>query len=278
MTTSSILATRVLAGLGAAAVLAGATFTANRDMLERHESHVIELPTAIATLQIDGRLGSVSVRRAPEGVTPQVQTEWTGIAGEPITEVERSGRDVHVSTRCEPGGWFGDWPCNAALEVLVPEGVTLKVDNTTGYVALNDLDGAVEVVTTTGLVAGSDLSGPLTMVTTTGAIMLDGIASETIDLRATTGAISVESVTAPQSVTARTTTGAVYVGLPDDGAPYNVTGTTGTGEREVTVATDPAAQRTVEASATTGSVTVGYGSGSGAFGGEVEFDDFQRHG
>ena len=147
MTTSSILATRVLAGLGAAVVLAGATFTANRDMLERHESHVIELPTAIATLQIDGRLGSVSVRRAPEGVTPQVQTEWTGIAGEPITEVERSGRDVHVSTRCEPGGWFGDWPCNAALEVLVPEGVTLEVDNTTGYVALNDLDGAVEVVT-----------------------------------------------------------------------------------------------------------------------------------
>lgn len=266
MTATSVLVTRVLAGLGAAAVLATAAYDTHRDMLRRDIEEVTELPTSMTSLTVDGSVGRLFVERVPAGTRPQVITRWVGIDGEPWIKVDTRGGAVTLDSDCDGIGGQREWTCNLNVEVLVPAGVDVAVDTRLGAVNLADLDATVDVTAQVGAVFAERLSGPVTIRSETGAISLEETTAQQIEVRTTLGAISVESLTAPERLVARTTTGAVYVGVPDDGRPYNVSATTRTGQAEVLVDHDPAASRAIEATATTGAVSVDYGTGHGPFG------------
>ena len=67
--------------------------------------------------------------------------------------------------------------------------------------------------------------------------------------------------------------GRIYVAVPNDGTAYDVAGSTGAGVPAIKVPSDPNAERTIRATATTGAVNVEYSTGRGAFGGDFGMRD-----
>ncbi|HKS45621.1 MAG TPA: DUF4097 family beta strand repeat-containing protein [Amycolatopsis sp.] len=91
----------------------------------------------------------------------------------------------------------------------------------------------------------------VTGAVTSGKIELE--APGTVDVRATSGEIDI-TLEAPQDVRATATSGEINLTVPND--RYRVAGDTGSGDRRIDVATDPAAPHLLDLNSTSGDVTV----------------------
>ncbi|GAB3207233.1 DUF4097 family beta strand repeat-containing protein [Marinactinospora thermotolerans] len=210
----------------------------------------------------------------------------------PVTEVaERvgmEGDEVRATANCDGWQMFGG--CAVDYSVEVPEGVEVVVESETGDVEVEGVAANITVTAGTGEVELSGVEGDLDLRTTTGEISAEG-RGEVVRATSTTGDIDLEDFTATtaevrattgnidapggfttltvaattgevhvgtaspfERISVQTTTGDVMVQVP--AGEYDVIGDSGTGDRDIHVRVDRNAEQVIDASTSTGSVTV----------------------
>jgi hypothetical protein len=155
------------------------------------------------------------------------------------------------------------YDCTASFAVTVPPGVTVTVASEGGAVMLSGVAGA-NVDSSGGSAGATAIDGPLTVSTGGGPLLLNGLTGA---LRADTGggnlfAQNVAAATAtvttgggdarvafsavPDTVMVSTDGGLAYLAVP--GGPYALTANSDSGPELVSIATDPAASRSITVS------------------------------
>jgi hypothetical protein len=227
---------RVVGSVVAALVVAGTTTSVVSRFFHQHRVETAVYSQTLTGMSIRTSTGDVRVTVGDRGSPVQVRRvlDWSfGTAGS--TETVTDGQ-LDIAARCSTG--LGVGACSVSYEVTVPPDLTVRLDSETG-----DLD-----------VSGP--AGDVTASTHTGDLRIQGATSARVDASASTGDVDVEFASPPQGVTARSSTGDVLVVVPADGTSYDVRTSTSTGDATGTVPSIPGADRRIDASSSTGDVTV----------------------
>ena len=179
----------------------------------------------------------------------------TGFLGGSVS-LDRSGDTVTLTQQCPLFIGFG---CNAAFEVVVPTGTDVSGSTSNGAITAVGLDSPLDATTSNGAVTLEGLSADTSVATSNGAITGTGLSSIEFDARTSNGRIELTFVEPPETVTLRTSNGAVTVVLPEDSPPYALTTSTSNGRVNAEVRTDPAAPATIDVETSNGDITIEYG-------------------
>ncbi|MFD0899668.1 DUF4097 family beta strand repeat-containing protein [Actinomadura sediminis] len=200
------------------------------------------LPAGIASVRIDVREGSVTVRGGD--AKPHLRR----------TVRYREDRPEGATHRIENGvlilGGCGD-ECSASYTVDVPAGVPVSGAASSGSLRLHRA-GEVNVTTDSGSIGLAGVTGPIRARTSNGGIEGHDLKSGRIDVETSNGAITlVPSV--PADVRAKTSNGDITVTVT--GGPYRVSATTGNGDERVNVPTAPSAPHRLDLTSGNGDIT-----------------------
>lgn len=173
---------------------------------------------------------------------------------EPTVNVTTESDVTTISGGC-PGGFFVR--CTLRLDVSVPAAVNVDVEGRNGSITATDLTGDLRLHTTNGAIETTQTRGPLRLTTTNGAVRVNESRSNRVTARTTNGAVQLDFTSAPTTVEAVSTNGAVTVRVPTTGVAYYVDARTTNGNVDTaTVPSDRTATRTITAETTNGSVTI----------------------
>ena len=181
---------------------------------------------------------------------------------EPTSRYEIKGDELVLPTDC-------GHRCSISWEVTAPPGVTVKGGTASGNVDLTDVGaveftlssgdltirgvtGEVRASTTSGNIRVVEAAGPVRLRARSGDIEARRLASA-VDAETTSGSIVVE-LDQPAPARVHATSGDVDLSVP--GGRYRVRATATSGDKDVRVTDDPAASVQLEASTTSGNVTV----------------------
>jgi DUF4097 and DUF4098 domain-containing protein YvlB len=221
---------------------------------------------AVTEIRINGGDGGgdVTVRPGPAGQA-QIHRKIKYWGDEPSGDTYRiEGGTLYLDTGCGRR-------CDVSYDVRVPEGVKVSGDNGSGNVTLTGVStvdievssgnasvtrasGPVRVRVSSGNVGLSDIRGQLTASTSSGDIAGNGIRVSTMDLKATSGNITMK-LASPADVTAKASSGDITLRVPA-GASYQVHATTSSGEQKVGVPADPAGTYRLDLNTSSGNLTV----------------------
>ncbi len=212
---------------------------------------------AISALSVANDDGDITVQPGRSGeVTVSQQLDWDTVR--PIVRVDRSGGTLRVNVRCDGEGPLGSLGCHADLTILVPPQTGLTSVSESGTVTVQRLAGPLDLRSTSGDIQLDAVSGPVQAATSSGPINGTGLRSGRLTARSDSGPVTVDFAAAPSQVGVDTDSGPVEVDLPR-ATRYRVTGTSGSGPRDITAAlTDPTAPATITANTDSGPVTVDY--------------------
>lgn len=201
------------------------------------------------TLTVETGTGDILVRPSDDDQVHVVRI--ARFSGERPTFTEQAnGSGDRLSASCATG-WLW-WGCSVDYEVAVPAGMSLRLHTDTGDVTASEVDGSLEATSGTGDVRAFGVDGPLHLRSSTGDVRADEVRSDNVDVRASTGDVTVRFAEAPDSVSAISNTGDVSLFLP--GGPYAVQAGTDTGRVITEVPTSEASPRSVLARTNTGDV------------------------
>lgn len=194
----------------------------------------------VTALQLDADAAEVDVERGSgDEVTVDVTAEGTWRS--PRVEHRQDGDTLRLSSSCRdavPLTAVGFGRCAVSYRIEVPDGVDLDVRLRAGRLAADGVRGDVTARVNAGEVQLSDLH------------------SSSVDVTADVGRVVADFAEAPDDVRLRTTTGAVEVVLPREGAPYAVQASAEVGGATIGVETDPSSPRSVVARTSVGAVEV----------------------
>lgn len=245
------------AAVGLVLILAGAVavwgrwdFSGWRENETQHQT----FDRPITTLVFDEfRSGDIDVSVSESGKV-EVQRELHWSTTKPVVTETWSGDGMTVTSDCGSG----PRRCSIRYTVKVPASVALRVDSTSGNVDVRGITGNLRVKTTSGDVTVKGATATLSVTTTSGNMRLEDMESTQVEATASSGDVDMMFDSAPQSVSARTTSGNVTVMTPNDHTSYKVDVVTTSGEREVTVDQSQSSGRAISVHATSGDVTIGY--------------------
>jgi hypothetical protein len=220
-------------------------------------------PTTSTTQQFDLDAGSglsVAVRNATldfvESDDNRVHVEVSGFSwgrSDPVTG-DDSGAIPEISGGCR-GGLFTI--CRMNLDVALPADLPLTVRGTNGRITATGLTGNLQLHTSNGAIDVTDSAGELNLGTTNGAITVEDGGSSAVYAETTNGQIDLECDSAPRTVEAESTNGAISIRVPNDGQEYRVEASTVNGRVETgSVPEDSDSFRTLSARTTNGAVTM----------------------
>lgn len=244
------------------------------------ESDTVE-QTVDARPELVVRLGSGDVTVTAAGTGAQAGTGTIAVRAhrswalnEPELEWTTTADRVELRVRC--GFVLVGW-CSANLELTVPADTRLDVDTNSGEVIATGLRADVKLSTDSGRVSARDVSGSADLSTDSGDVQVTGARGDlllqtdsgsidvfdsgvgTLEADTDSGSISLDLVTDPQRVVAKTDSGRVEIQLPDTpGVAYLLDLSTGSGSTDGAVRTDPASTRTITAKSDSGNVIVRY--------------------
>lgn len=219
-----------VAALGWGAASAATTLSSeSRVISQRH--------TNIRTIEVHAGMGVVGVtgRASATDVALRQRQRWR--LRTPRFSARREGDRLVVRSSCP---WNVGWPCDGALDLTVPPGIAVDIRSDDGEVRLQGLSGSVRVRSGDGPISGTALRGA------------------DVDLAAGDASVEVSFITAPERIRVAAADGAVDIRVPRDGRPWRVDGTTGDASREVEIAVDPAAARTITADTADGPVRIAH--------------------
>jgi DUF4097 and DUF4098 domain-containing protein YvlB len=154
----------------------------------------------------------------------------------PTVTSRKDGDVLRISSSCSFQVGIG---CTGRVQLVVPEDVALRLDNSDGSTTLRDLTGTVDLESSDGSVDASNLTGPLDLRTSDGSLTATGLRSDEVDAVTSDGSVELEFDVAPSRLTARTSDGSVLITVPADDTAYAVTGSSADGDRDIEVPTDP---------------------------------------
>ncbi|KGJ72665.1 hypothetical protein GY21_13975 [Cryobacterium roopkundense] len=147
--------------------------------------------------------------------------------------------------------------CSLRLNVAVPASVSVDVDGRNGSITATSLIGNHRLHTTNGAIEVTETRGPLRLSSTNGAVRVMESHSNRVTASTTNVAVQLDFTSAPTTVEALSTNGAVPVRVPNTGVAHCVDPRTTNGKVETaTVPSDRTATRTITAETTNGSVTI----------------------
>jgi Putative adhesin len=188
----------------------------------------------------------------------QVHVNMTGrYSGQrPTIQARTSGGETRITGGC-PSGWTFLSRCGVSIEVSLPADLAVTARGTNGRVSADNLTGDLDLRITNGRIRTSHTSGTLDLRTTNGAIDVLAAASRHVRTETTNGGIALTFAEAPDTVSARSTNGAITIRVPDDGENYFVDATTTNGNVNTdALPSDRRADRVITARTTNGGVTV----------------------
>ncbi|QMU68222.1 DUF4097 family beta strand repeat-containing protein [Streptacidiphilus sp. P02-A3a] len=251
------LAVALVSGLLVAA-LSGADLV-NRLMRQTYTGSAV-YRNDISALSVDNDDGDITVGTGRAGqVTVGQRLDWNTVR--PTVRVERSGGTLTVDVRCD--GPLGDLGCHADLTILVPPQTRLTSVSESGAVTVRRLDGPLDLQSASGGIQLDGVGGPVRAVTSSGPIDGGDLRSGQFTARSSSGPVSVDFAAPPGQVSVSTDSGPVEVDLPQ-ATRYRVTGSSGSGPRDVTAAlADPTAPGLITADTGSGPVTIDYDQSGG---------------
>ncbi|MFN8121353.1 MAG: hypothetical protein U0237_02880 [Thermoleophilia bacterium] len=191
----------------------------------------------VRTIEVRAGMGSVYVtaRAGTDAVALRQTQRWW--QGRPRFSVRRAGSLLVVASSCPNA--LGR-PCEGRLDLTVPPGTELDIRTDDGAVHLDGLSGGIRVRSGDGVIDAERLRGA------------------DVDLVAGDADVTAVFTTAPRRIRATAADAAVRVLVPRDGRAWRVEGTTGDAPRDIEIAQDPAAGRTITADTADGPVRITY--------------------
>jgi hypothetical protein len=209
---------------------------------------------------VAGRQLDVDVRNASlqfeSTSTDEVEVRVRGFYLGPTPEVTTVTENnvTSISGGCR-NRFFGF--CSVQIIIQVPENMPVQARGSNGRITASELSSPLSLRTTNGSINVSEPAGSLALRTTNGTIVVEDGRSDQVTVSTTNGRIDLDFDTAPSTVIADTTNGAVTVRVPTDGFDYFVNAETVNGSVTTDdVPSDRFAERTITASTTNGSVLV----------------------
>ncbi len=234
----SVRTVRTVGVLAALAMVLAGGVNLLRYTVQQQDSVEHPLPATITAVQVQSGAGGIRVRPASPGESNglRARREWSLVA--PTVEVTTRDGLLVVGVDCGPVvSWLGDG-CRADWELVVPATTQLLLRASSGDIAI------------------SGMASSVTASTSSGDVTVTASSSPNLDLRATSGDVTARSRVAPSVLKAASTSGDVEVSVPDDGSRYRVDTRTTSGTVTNLIGTDPGAPRLIEATTTSGDVTL----------------------
>jgi len=195
--------------------------------------------TKITEIRLDGGDGDVIIRTAAAGTETNIKRIIKRSTGDPGESYRVEGSALLIDTSCGHN-------CSVSYEIVAPAGVRVRGELRSGDVQL-DTVGDTDLKLTSGNVNVADATGPVKLRATSGDLRVVN-AKSTVDIQATSGNIIATDVagamnlkvtsgdieaalSAPNSVTAQTTSGDVRLQVP--AGSYKITSSAGSGDTEV---------------------------------------------
>lgn len=242
---------RVLAAVLAVLVVAFGAL-ALVSLLARSHRQFSASYAGVSRVDVDADFETLHVTRGHAGVRLDRSYAWS--IGRPTVAQHRVGNRLVVSsTGC---GFTVGLGCTGSVSLSVPPGVTLHLRTDNSSVSVQQVDGDVDAATSNGAVEVSGTSGRLRLHSSNGRIRATGLRSPRVDASTSNGDVELGFSTAPEGAVARTSNGSIDVTVPGDGRLYRVDATTSNGSRRISVPTDTAASRIIEAHTSNGTVRI----------------------
>jgi hypothetical protein len=188
-------------------------------------------PDSITAVVVDNDSGDVEIT---PGSTKVVRTERWTLSRQTVTETVSDGV-LKIKARC-PQPVASVNSCSTRFVITAPRAVRLSLSVSAGDVVARGFQGDQDLVTSAGSVSALEAS------------------ARRITARSSAGTVVVDMATTPDQVTASTSSGDVRVTVP--AGPYAVIARTTSGHAEVGVEQDPAATRHIDATTSSGDITV----------------------
>jgi putative adhesin len=173
------------------------------------------------------------------------------------------GTTLNIDTSCGAN-------CSVSYEIKTPAGVNVRgrehsgdvvlkgvgvtdIELTSGDVSVSGATGAVAIRATSGDIQVTDAKSSVKVHTTSGDVEATRVAGPA-DLKVTSGDMHVE-LTAPNSVTAQSTSGDIWVEVP--ASSYRVTTHSGSGDEKLEgLTSDATSKNVIDVRVTSGDITV----------------------
>jgi hypothetical protein len=237
----------------------------------------------VSEVQVTGGSGSLVVERSPSASSVTVKRKVWYLGDRPERRHDQlDGPVLRLDTKC------GD-DCSIDYTITVPDavkvagrvgsgdirltGITGAVVNTgsgdititdvaesvvaetgSGNVSVSDAKASVTAQTGSGDVRLNRVAGTVNADTGSGSVTASGLSGERTNLRTGSGDVTI-SVSTAQDVVAKTSSGDVKVTVPK-GAAYRVKTNSSSGEKDVTIATDPNGKYQLDLTTESGDISV----------------------
>jgi hypothetical protein len=219
-----------------------------------HPISLVRITAAGGTFEVVG--GSAGGR-----VTVRQDIGW--VTARPVVKYSWDQDTLVVAVSCSGGALLGSLNCQADVRLQVPAGTAVDAVSGSGPVVVNGLSGSVNVRSHSGPLTLSNVSGPVNLWSGSGPIEADGLRSATVAAHSSSGPLSLNFASAPQSVKADSTSGPIDIVLPQN-THYQVTASSRSGPPPSVDKglDDPSSTGTVTANSRSGPVDVAYRSGN----------------
>jgi hypothetical protein len=222
------------------------------------DRHLVESSTtyhhAIDRVELDLDVGDVTLVPGP-AATVEVSRVLRWTSTRPAYSEDWTGDTLRITSRCPAGQ-----DCSTDDVVQVPTAVAVVSRIGSGDLSVTDVTGPMDLRTGTGAVAVDGARAGLRVRGGRVDVTAGSLGSTRVRVEVATGDISLDFARAPRAASATAHTGDIAITAPPVGAGYRVRATTGTGDRDVSVATAPAARRTLTATTGAGDIRIAPGS------------------
>ncbi len=210
---------------------------------------------SVDRIVIDADIGAMTLRPGGSAVRLSRTLTWTWTR--PTIAEAWDGTSLRIQAHC---GFPADvMDCEVDYAIELPPDVSVSAHTFAGDIDVLGLRGELSLSSSTGDITVSQATGTITMDGGTGDIRATQLGSAVASAHTTTGDIAMTFTSAPTHVAATAgTVGNVSLMVPP-GQPYHTRVKTLTGAATVTVSQDPTSGHSIDASTTTGDITIAYG-------------------
>lgn len=205
---------------------------------------VLDLDDADVDVAVGGTVVEVeaTIRRADTDVEPTAEV---------VDGVLTLGLDCGGA-----GGWLFGRSCDGEFRIRVPADTSLTGSTSNGSLALDGLDGDVDLATSNGRVSMTDLGGDTHVRSSNGRVTGTDLRMDRLVVESSNGAVRLDLAAAPSQVVVDTANGAIEVAVPSDEAAWNIDADTSNGGVDLGVPLDDAVDRAMELRTSNGAITV----------------------
>jgi hypothetical protein len=216
---------------------------------------------AVTAIWVSAPGDAVAITAGPPGQVSVASTlAW--LIAKPAIRERWHGTTLAVTVQCPAPGPFES--CSASLTVHVPAAAEVRAAVRTGSASVTGLAGPVRVTATSGSLVLAHLNGPLWATATSGSITgMTGLNSENLIADVGSGSLALGLESAPTSLSLTVGSGSGHVTVPL-GTRYRIDTGPGNAVHVSPGMSSPDAASLIAAEAGSGTLTIGYPSGSAA--------------